>query len=385
MTVETGKERWLERTLLKTATLGMIALAGFCFGHLATASATQYPYSVIDLGPVDATEINNSGQVTGRGFVDQASMPFVTGPNGSNLRLISVASNVNFGYGFGINNLGQVTGFTQSFHPIQTRPFETAPNGDVAKYFDFTGSASDINDRGQVVGTAFRGSHDPPNTRVGLFLANMNDGSFKIVSSTVFSYDTFTHLNNLGQITGELSVPHGVGTTTHVFVTDPDGGVFHDISGTRDFSALAGDINNSGDVVGSYVRLPSGNRRAFVSYDGARRIDIGVLAPGGTETEAFGINDAGTIVGFSDYQAFIYTPGTRMQNLNDLIDPSLGIHLDAGVDVNERGQILAKQIAGHSYILTPTNMSGVPDLGSTGLLFVFALAGLLAMRQRLHQ
>src|SRR5205809_4473069 len=99
---------------------------------------------------------------------------------------------------------------------------------------------------------------------------------------------------------------------------------------------------------------------------------IGVLAPGSTETEAFGINDAGTIVGFSDYQAFIYTPEMGMQNLNDLIDPSLGIHVDAGVDVNERGQILAKQIAGHSYILTPTNVSGVPDLGSSAMLFVCA-------------
>ena len=74
-------------------------------------------------------------------------------------------------------------------------------------------------------------------------------------------------INDLGQIAGELFV----GGTTHVFVTDPDGGAFHDISGLRDFSAPAGDINNSGDVVGSYVR--GQNRRAFVSYDGARRID----------------------------------------------------------------------------------------------------------------
>ena len=235
--------------------LSATIIAAICFGHLTTASATQYPYSVIDLGPVDATEINNSGQVTGRAFVDQASMPFVTGPNGSDLRLISVAPNVDFGYGFGINNLGQATGYTVSFHPIQERPFVTAPNRDVAQYFGFRGFASDINDRGQVVGTAFRGSHDPSDTPVGLFLANMNDGSFKIVSPTVFSFDSFTHLNNLGQIAGELSgVPHGVGFTTHVFVTDPDGGAFHDISGPRDFSALAGDINNSGDVVGSYVR-----------------------------------------------------------------------------------------------------------------------------------
>jgi hypothetical protein len=71
-----------------------------------------------------------------------------------------------------------------------------------------------------------------------------------------------------------------------------------------------------------------------------------------------------------------------MQNLNDLIDPSLGIHLDGGVDVNDRGQILAKQIAGRSYILTPTNISAVPDVGSTGMLLVYALAGLGVLRCR---
>jgi uncharacterized membrane protein len=255
--------------VLKTATLGPMLSAALCFGHLATASATQFAYTVTDLGPVDATEINDTGQVTGRGFRDQGSIPFVTGPNGANLRLISLAHDHDSGYGFGINNLGQVTGWSSGRTP--ERPFVTVPNGDVAQYFGFRGFASDINDPGQVVGTAFRGSHDPPDTPVGLFLANMNDASFRIVSPTVFSFDSFTHLNNLGQIAGELSVPHGVGSTTHVFVTGADGGAFHDISGPRDFSADAGDINNSGDVVGSYVR--GQNRRAFVSYDGARRID----------------------------------------------------------------------------------------------------------------
>jgi len=109
------------------------------------------------------------------------------------------------------------------------------------------------------------------------------------VSPTVFSYDSFTHLNDLGQIAGELFV----GGTTHVFVTDPDGGAFHDISGLRDFSAPAGDINNSGDLVGSFVR--GQDRHAFVSYGGARRIGLGVLHDGGTETEAFGIKDIATL------------------------------------------------------------------------------------------
>ena len=366
--------------------LSATIIAAICFGHLAMASATQDPYSIIDVGYVDPVEINDSGQVTGRAFVDQASWPFVTGPNGTDPRLISLAPGHHFGFGYGINNLGQVTGWSAgNSNRTPESPFVTAPNAHVAQYFGFRGFASDINDRGQVVGTAFRGPRDPPDAPVGLFLANMNDGSFKIVSPTVFSYDSYTHVNNLGQITGEFSAPVRPGTT-HVFVTDPDGGALHDISGARDFAALVRDINNSGDVVGSFVPGQSG-RHAFVSYDGARRIDLGVLVGGGV-TDALGINDAGTIVGLSGNQAFIYTPDAGMQNLNDLIDPSLGIHLDYGQDVNNRGQILAVQIDGfrrHAYILTPTNVSSVPDLGSTGMFFVCALAGLEVLRRCLSR
>jgi probable HAF family extracellular repeat protein len=208
---------------------------------------------------------------------------------------------------------------------------------------------------------------------VGLFLANMNDGSFKIVSPTVFSFDSYTHLNNLGQIAGELFV----GSMIHVFVTDPNGGALHDISAPRDFSVYARDINNSGDVVGTFD-LQSGPKHAFVSYDGARRIDLGSLARG--NSGALGINDAGTIVGYSGTEGFIYTPESGLQNLNSFIDPSLGIDIVAGLDINNAGEILAKTSDGREVILFPRNINGVPDAGSTGILFSCALASLLLLR-----
>jgi len=361
---------------LKTAILGTIALAALSSGRLATASTIQYRYnSFTDLGHVDAVEINDSGQVTGRGFVGQSSIPFTTGPNGANLRLISLAPHHDFGFGLGINNLGQVTGWSAgNSNRTPESPFVTAPNGDVAHYFGFRGFASDINDRGQVVGTAHRGLHDPADTPVGLFLANMNDGSFKIVSSTVFSFDSSTHLNNLGQIAGEIFV----GSMIHVFVTDPDGGALHDISAPRDFSAAARDINNSGDVVGTFD-LRGGSKHAFVSYDGARRIDIGALAGGGTG--ALGINDAGTIVGYSGPEGFIYTPEAGLQNLNSYIDPSLGIDIVAALDINNAGEILAKTSDGAEVILFPRNTNGIPDAGSTAMLFACALVGLSVLRR----
>jgi len=77
-----------------------------------------------------------------------------------------------------------------------------------------------------------------------------------------------------------------------------------------------------------------------------------------------------------------------MQSLNDLIDPSLGIHLDYRQDVNKLGQILASQIdcfRRHSYILTPTNVTGVPDFESAGPLFAVALGVSWLLRRCVSQ
>jgi hypothetical protein len=127
------------------------------------------------------------------------------------------------------------------------------------------------------------------------------------------------------------------------------------------------------------VDLRSGPKHAFVSYDGARRINIGALAGGGTG--ALGINDAGTIVGYSGPEGFIYTPETGLQNLNSFIDPSLGIDIVAALDINNAGEILAKTSDGAEVILFPRDINGVPDVGSTAILFVCALASLTVLRR----
>ena len=162
---------------MKTAILGTIALAALSFGRFATASTIQYlSNSFAEVGTevayVEPWEINESGQVTGRAQVDSVVVPFVTGPNGANLMLISLAPPDDLGNAFGINDLGQVSGSSATGRTV-ARPFFTAPNDDVAQYFRFHGYASDINNRGQVVGTAIRGPHDPPNAPAGLFDAGV--------------------------------------------------------------------------------------------------------------------------------------------------------------------------------------------------------------------
>jgi probable HAF family extracellular repeat protein len=72
-------------------------------------------------------------------------------------------------------------------------------------------------------------------------------------------------------------------------------------------------------------------------------MDLGTL--GGLSSVGASVNNSGQVTGESttaagDNHAFLYSNGT-MQDLNDLIDPTLGITLLRAQDINEKGEILA--------------------------------------------
>jgi probable HAF family extracellular repeat protein len=81
-------------------------------------------------------------------------------------------------------------------------------------------------------------------------------------------------------------------------------------------------------------------------YASGMLVDIGSL--GGSDSYATGINEAGDVVGVSNlgnpnggYHAFLYSGGV-LKDLNDLIDPSLGLTLTYAGDINDKGQIAAR-------------------------------------------
>ena len=101
------------------------------------------------------------------------------------------------------------------------------------------------------------------------------------------------------------------------------------------FSANATGINASGQVVG-YAPLTSGDTHAFL-YTGGSMTDLGTL--GGHDSEAFGINDGGEVVGEAELfdnarnHAFLYSAGV----MTDL--GSLGGNPSYAVGINDIGQI----------------------------------------------
>jgi probable HAF family extracellular repeat protein len=98
--------------------------------------------------------------------------------------------------------------------------------------------------------------------------------------------------------------------------------------------------------------------------------DLGTLGAG--SSHAYGINDAGQVVGWADTaevrHAFITGPdGAGMADLNSLIDPSEGIVLSYANGINNAGQVIA---------------SPVPEPGSYTLLLAgLALLGIMAARK----
>lgn len=106
---------------------------------------------------------------------------------------------------------------------------------------------------------------------------------------------------------------------------------------------------------------------------------------GGSEGNLFArsMNNLGQVVGgyaTADRYAFVWDAEHGVRNLNDLIDPALGLTISQAEAINDLGQIAAyARYAGdnneHLVLLTP-----VPE--PTSLLALAACGGLLALRRR---
>ncbi len=128
----------------------------------------------------------------------------------------------------------------------------------------------------------------------------------------------------------------------------------------------ARDLNNSGQVVGSYQSSDGNRSHAFLWSNGIRT-DLGTLGGGsGSTSSAYAINDSGQITG--TYQipggaggAFLYSNGT----MSDLGTGGYG----AGYDINRAGQIAGKttQFAGGAsapFLWTNGTLQNLGFLGS---------------------
>ncbi len=253
-----------------------------------------------------------------------------------------------FAYGIGINDSGNVVGSFQDA-ASDTHGFLYS-NG---TYTDLTPSgtqlsANAINNNNLIAGT-WTGGH-------GAFLSN-NGGPVTDLCAFPSQYTRavdVTAINSSGVVVGDCYSTAG-NRQAFVYSGGSTATVLPMLSGSYNESFPYG-INASGQIVGQCTGSGDSYAHAFL-YNNGTLTDLGTF--GGNYTVAFGINDAGTIVGFSDDSnrvdhAFIYANGT-MTDLNSLVSSS-GWNLAVAQSINDNGWITG----------TGTNPAG--DYGTPYLL-----------------
>ena len=114
----------------------LLASATFLFLSLVSApSAVEIGYTATDLGSVTGVALNDTGQIVGwRPMAEGFDLAFISGPNGVGIRSLGALPGDRFSHATGINNSGQVTGFSE-LHPTDEdhlgipHAFLSEPNG----------------------------------------------------------------------------------------------------------------------------------------------------------------------------------------------------------------------------------------------------------------
>jgi probable HAF family extracellular repeat protein len=305
------------------------------------------PYAVNDHGQVAGVSITTTGQ-THAFFHD-----------GSGMIDISATTGYAEGVAFGLNDHGQVVGYTRVGQFTSTLGYVWSAGSGLQTIGDLGGGftiAHAINNSGQVTGESFTaGGAD----HAFLWSASTGMQDLGALAGNSVAYD----INDHEQVVGNTTTPAGV---ERAFVWTASGGMvpLGTLGGRHSF---AYGINDVGQVVGdAQIDYADGNQRshAFLWSLSSGMIDLGTL--GGNSSVAESVNEAGIVVGYaalpqpdvdSQVHAFVWD-GATMLDLNDLIDPLSGWHVLEAHAINDGGQIvgIAKRdgaLWGHGVLLTP--------------------------------
>ena len=280
----------------------------------------------------------------------------------------------------GVNDLGQVVGSSylpgdESRHAFLVDPKEGSwfQDNDLDGRNDFMidlgaldGSdyswASDINNAGQVVGESF--------TADGFirgFLWDAESGMADLGTPSGFFTSSANAINELGQAV--VGAAYYADSVWHygAFLWDAANGMVALGAGPGYTDSPATDIDDAGQVVGYQWGAPYGNSAAFLwtpdSPNGQAGSfnDLGVF-PGGIDSRATAINNAGQVVGSgaaSDGwgRAFLWDPVNGMVDLNNHLPSGSEVYLEVAQAINDDGAIVANGSNGwdytDGYLLTP--------------------------------
>lgn len=359
--------------------IGLLALTGLLLAAASAHGGVTYTVTGLgnlgDDGDTRAWALNDSGQVVGwsrtssritHAFLWEAASGMkdlgVLLPEGSESKAL------------GINNLGQVVGhwWGSDFvaHAFLYDPATGMGNlpGLVAGGWSY---AYAINDAGQITGEAM------PSDITSRGHAVLWDPATGLRDlGTLGGYESQARaINNRGQVVGLTGTASG---GTHAFLWDSATGM-RDL-GTLDArnTSVAVAVNDLGQVVG-YSDAGDYSQHAFVWDSVTGMKDLGAF--GLYYSHAYGINDAGQIIGWAGnatdhapYLWFLYD-GTTVRDLRDLVPSEVRSMVWSPNDINNLGQVVGGSPA---YLMTI-----VPEPGTLMMIGASLVAfGLGRLRRR---
>ena len=362
-----------------------LLVSGMLFASAGQANAADYNFTALGLGSKypgptgTAYDINNAGQIATDVYSNSSSAWAAGIWSSGAYTVLSNPSGAGY-QGEGINDAGQVAGYvTNSGYRSAT----VWSNGTVTSLASLGGKNSDasaINNAGQVVGGA--------DTTTGTMHATLwsSNGTVTDLGASSASYSSAVSINNSGQVVGTLN--------NHATLWSNGGTSRTDLGTLGGTSSGAYGINDAGLIVGNSKNSSGYNHATLWSNGGTTMVDLGTLTNYGTSF-AQAISTNGLIVGKSDVtgvsgtHAALWTvlngvvKGTDLNTFLDASSVNAGWVLQTAFGINDAGSIVGQAYNTKTFATDAFVLAAVPEPESYAMLLAgLGLIGAIARRRK---